>query len=373
MTRWPLLTDRRQRRRAGWLAAALVLAVGWLIYHSGGYRYTLSDKERATVEQLTEQPQTRYFGYYAIDLPAEFIPVGMIMYVHGTEMTRVDTKKQYYFPFKQFLERYEEELKNTLVSDPLDAPYLKNIYILNGGKGGIIFERIPDEYTPDAARILDAWKWADNITLSVEMKARDGRNTRYDSRRKISSYSFGYTVPEQKARLTELMAGLTAREDTRPPSPGKLAVHLAEVDAGLLGKYEVNTSYSHSHHGRNIGITFRTDNSSYTEVPLLKRNSRLIEGENGTTLFKGRRKVGGLDISEWAVSTRTMVTAEPTLVYKFWLTANEERQGGHMPLRFTMAYKVDLLNPEGMLTEHELVALWQSITETLKYQPRILK
>jgi hypothetical protein len=45
---------------------------------------------------------------------------------------------------------------------------------------GVIFERMEAEHTPDIARVLDAWKWADGVTFSVKMKARDERAARYD-------------------------------------------------------------------------------------------------------------------------------------------------------------------------------------------------
>ncbi|EDR3245743.1 hypothetical protein ZW61_004848, partial [Salmonella enterica subsp. houtenae] len=97
-----------------------------------------------------------------------------------------ETKLQYYPPFQQFLTRYEQKLRDILVVDPQDAPYLKGIYPLTPPMSGIIFERMKAEYTPDFARILDAWKWAEGVTFSVKMKANDGRATRYDGERKVA-------------------------------------------------------------------------------------------------------------------------------------------------------------------------------------------
>jgi hypothetical protein len=65
---------------------------------------------------------------------------------------------------------------------------------------GVIFERMEAEHTPDMARVLDAWKWADGITFSVKMKARDERAARYDGygmvKVKITD-TFRYNVPQK--------------------------------------------------------------------------------------------------------------------------------------------------------------------------------
>ena len=146
MKKWPLFNGPH-RLRNGLLLAALIAITGWLALKPGSYHYSLSDREKEMVTSLLQHPETRYFGFYSVALPAEFTPTGMVMFIQGSEMTPVETKLQYYPPFQQFLTRYEQKLRDILVVDPQDAPYLKGIYPLTPPMSGIIFERMKAEYT----------------------------------------------------------------------------------------------------------------------------------------------------------------------------------------------------------------------------------
>ena len=364
MKKWPLLNDPH-RLRNGLLLATLILIAGWLVLKPGSYHYSLSDREKEMVTSLLQHPETRYFGFYSVALPAEFTPTGMVMFIQGSEMTPVETKLQYYPPFQQFLLRYEKELRNKPVADPQDAPYLKGIYPLTPPMSGIIFERMKAEYTPDFARILDAWKWAEGVTFSVKMKANDGRATRYDGERKVAKYSFGYDVPQKKAQLLAILSGLQPRRDNQRPSGNKLAIQYGQVDASLLGEYEVSVSYKNSN---NIEISLQTDTDSYI-TSLLDENAQVMETADGITLYKGQKKINGLEISEWWVRKQIMLSSEPSRDYEFSLAIHEDKKNNKQLLKLVMNYSIDLLHADNALTEHELVALWENITGTIKYHP----
>ena len=364
MKKWPLLNDPH-RLRNGLLLATLILIAGWLVLKPGSYHYSLSDREKEMVTSLLQHPETRYFGFYSVALPAEFTPTGMVMFIQGSEMTPVETKLQYYPPFQQFLTRYEQKLRDILVVDPQDAPYLKGIYPLTPPMSGIIFERMKAEYTPDFARILDAWKWAEGVTFSVKMKANDGRATRYDGERKVAKYSFGYDVPQKKAQLLAILSGLQPRRDNQRPSGNKLAIQYGQVDASLLGEYEVSVSYKNSN---NIEISLQTDTDSYI-TSLLDENAQVMETADGITLYKGQKKINGLEISEWWVRKQIMLSSEPSRDYEFSLAIHEDKKNNKQLLKLVMNYSIDLLHADNALTEHELVALWENITGTIKYHP----
>ena len=164
MKKWFLLNGSH-RLRNGLLLATVIFITGWLAFKPGAYQYSLNDREKVMVTSLLQHPETRYFGFYSVALPAEFTPAGMVMFIQGSAMTPVETKRQYYPPFRQFLTRYEEKLRNTSVVDPQDAPYLKGVYPLTSPMSGVIFERMAAEHTPDMGRELDGWKWADGNTV----------------------------------------------------------------------------------------------------------------------------------------------------------------------------------------------------------------
>ncbi len=364
MKKWPLLNDPH-RLRNGLLLATLILIAGWLVLKPGSYHYSLSDREKEMVTSLLQHPEMRYFGFYSVALPAEFTPTGMVMFIQGSEMTPVETKLQYYPPFQQFLLRYEKELRNKPVADPQDAPYLKGVYPLTSPMSGLIFERVESGDTPDFARILDAWKWAEGVTFSVKMNVTDRRPARYDVDRKGSPGIYSYDVPQKKAQLLAILSGLQPRRDNQRPSGNKLAIQYGQVDASLLGEYEVSVSYKNNN---NIEISLQTDTDSYI-TSLLDENAQVMETADGITLYKGQKKINGLEISEWWVRKQIMLSSEPSRDYEFSLAIHEDKKNNKQLLKLVMNYSIDLLHADNALTEHELVALWENITGTIKYHP----
>ena len=365
MKKWFLLNGPH-RLRNGLLLATVIFITGWLAFKPGAYQYSLNDREKVMVTSLLQHPETRYFGFYSVALPAEFTPAGMVMFIQGSEMTTLETKRQYYPPFRQFLTRYEEKLRNTSVVNPQDAPYLKEVYQLEPPLKGTIFERNEEFFTPDFARMLDAWKWTEGVTFSVKVKANDGRSVRYDGERYMAKYSFGYDVPQKKSQLLAILSGLQPRQDNQRPSGNQLAIQYGQVDASLLGQYETSINYQNS---KEVTITLKTDNHSYTGTPLLDKDARVVETEYGETLYKGKRKVNGLEISEWWTKQTDSYYAKPAIIYNFELVIHQDKKEGNKLLELSMDYTVDLLHADNALTENELVALWENITETIKYHP----
>ncbi|EFN4277597.1 hypothetical protein FQJ04_21025, partial [Escherichia coli] len=331
MKKWPLLNDPH-RLRNGLLLATLILIAGWLVLKPGSYHYSLSDREKEMVTSLLQHPEMRYFGFYSVALPAEFTPTGMVMFIQGSEMTPVETKLQYYPPFQQFLLRYEKELRNKPVADPQDAPYLKGVYPLTSPMSGLIFERVESGDTPDFARILDAWKWAEGVTFSVKMNVTDRRPARYDVDRKGSPGIYSYDVPQKKAQLLAILSGLQPRRDNQRPSGNKLAIQYGQVDASLLGEYEVSVSYKNSN---NIEISLQTDTDSYI-TSLLDENAQVMETADGITLYKGQKKINGLEISEWWVRKQIMLSSEPSRDYEFSLAIHEDKKNNKQLLKLVM-------------------------------------
>ncbi|HCQ8622629.1 TPA: hypothetical protein OMF01_001938 [Klebsiella quasipneumoniae] len=347
------------------LLITLLVVTGFFIYHNNIYSYSLTDKEQQMVSTLLQQPETRYFGYYSVALPAEFTPAPeMFMFIQGADMTKIESKRQYYPPFEQFLNRYKEELKNTRPDSSDDAPFLKQIHLLPSGMKGKIFERMENQGFPDVARILEAYRWDDGVTFKIEMKASDGRAKKYDEDRKKSKYSFNYDIPEKKSLLLSILSSLHPRKDNQRPQGNNLAIKYGEVKESLLGEYEMTVKYINRY---GIKVYFNTDNSTYIGTPLLKKDHRVMENSYGTTLYKGSRKVNGLDVVEWLVRENQISEGIPIISYAFTLRINEGRVGGMMPLTVNMRYTSRDNSSGEILSEPELVAVWQHITETLEY------
>lgn len=317
------------------------------------------------VNVLLQQPETRYFSHYAFALPAAFSPMTeMFMAVQGADMTKIETQYQYYPSFEQFLMRYKNELDKVLPVNHEDVPYLKKVDLLPSGMKGEIFERMEEQGGNDAARVLEAYKWDDNITFSIKMKAKDGRAKRYDDYREIFKYSYVYNVLEKKKQLLSILSGLTPRKDNQRPQGKNLAIKYGQVDASLLGEYEITMSYADEH---GIKINLSTDNSDYRDTPLLKKDAREVEGVYGTTLYKGNKKIDGLEVSEWLIRENQVSEGIPLVSYRFTLRAHEDRAGGTSPLEVNMIYTSRGKKSDELLSESELIEVWQQITGTLQY------
>ncbi|EMJ7783797.1 hypothetical protein RFF44_002884, partial [Klebsiella pneumoniae] len=170
--------------------------------------------------------------------------------------------------------------------------------------------------------------------------------------------------PEKKSQLLAILSGLQPRQDNQRPSGNQLAIQYGQVDASLLGQYETSINYQNS---KEVTITLKTDNHSYTGTPLLDKDARVVETEYGETLYKGKRKVNGLEISEWWTKQTDSYYAKPAIIYNFELVIHQDKKEGNKLLELSMDYTVDLLHADNALTENELVALWENITETIKY------
>ncbi len=164
--------------------------------------------------------------------------------------------------------------------------------------------------------------------------------------------------------LLNILSGLHSRKDNQRPQRNNMAIKYGQVNESLLGEYEMTINYINRY---GIKINFSTDNSSYTDVPLLKQDPRVVEGAYGTTLYKGSRKVNGLDAVEWLVRENQVSEGVPNTNYAFTLRVNEYKSGGMSPLEINMIYTSQEKNSDKLLSEAELVAVWQNITNTIEY------
>jgi hypothetical protein len=116
----------------------------------------------------------------------------------------------------------------------------------------------------------------------------------------------------------------------------------------LLGEYEISVNYENN---KDISLAMQTDNGRYTDRILLESDICSIGATSCLTLYKGKRNINGLEVSEWLINQKTLVTTYPTLEYIFELAIHEDKKEGRSPLKLSMYYKVDLLKPDGMLVK----------------------
>ena len=337
---------------------------GMLLQAKTGRDYNLNKKESEMVGLLTKNARARYMGYYSVDLPEDFTPMpGMHMLTHDSDNNKIEIDKKYLPAFESFLISYEEKLKNESVLRREDVPFLKKIHPLPTGMKGIIFEHT-NGLREDVFRLLDGYKWQDDTLFSVKVNAKDGRDKKYDKDRKVWGNTLGYNIPEKKAQLLTLLQALQPRKDSEPPEKGRLALKYAQIDPALLGGYEFSYAYINS---KGVEVVLGTDNSEYTGVPLLETDPRVMEMSRGKTIYKGRRNVNGLEVSEWLISRVYNDIGSSGIEYSFTLNIHQDKANNSSPLSLIMNYTTQKRAREDILSEAELVALWQHITETIKY------
>ncbi|WP_380180848.1 T6SS immunity protein Tli4 family protein [Kalamiella sp. sgz302252] len=337
---------------------------GVLLQAKTGRDYSLNKKEAEMVDLLTKNARARYMGYYSVELPEDFTPMpGMHMLTHDSDNNKIEIDKKYLPAFESFLISYEEKLKNENVLRREDVPFLKKIHPLPIGMKGIIFEHT-DGLREDVFRLLDGYKWQDDTLFSVKVNAKDGRDKKYDKDRKVWGNTLGYNVPEKKAQLLTLLKALQPRKDSEPPEKGRLALKYAQIDPALLGGYELSYKYQNSNE---IKVILSTDNSEYTGLPLLETDPRVMEMSGGSTIYKGKRQINGLEASEWLIRRVINTPGSSGSEYAFKVYIHQDKADNSLPLRMTLRYTTQERDRENILSEAELVALWQHITETINY------
>ncbi|QBH97049.1 hypothetical protein EKN56_11960 [Limnobaculum zhutongyuii] len=356
---------------ARWQQAALlvglliILTIGYIKYFTL-YRY-LTDKEQSMVNELLQNAQTRCIGVYLIDLPMELKPDGeMLFKFDGLDGSMLESKIQYQAPFEQFIQRRELELKGTKPVDAKDGEYLKRVYLSHDGMTGKVFERMESISMPDVARVLEGYKWDNDITFKIEMKADDGRASRYDEDRKVYAHSFDYNIPQKLDKLINLFKRLHSRNDISIPNKPVLCILYGFIDNPLLADYYQEVNYYHNDIN-NLKINFRTENYAPEDYSLLEQDSRVIGLHEYGTIYKGKREVNGLPAEEWLVGGRLVEERRSFHGYLFYLRIYEKESSMTKPkFSVTMYYKTDKLPPEKILTEAELITVWKEITSTIR-------
>ncbi|MDK1706684.1 hypothetical protein OSR40_023425, partial [Serratia rubidaea] len=200
------------------IVVAIVAAgfAGWRWYSYLPPQIVLTAEERTNMEHILQGMTPRCVGRYLIDLPAGFTtgPGNVMAFINKSP---VSYKRMYRPAFEQKIRLREAALRQEQALNPLDMPFLKQVYALPAGMEGIIFERNDSKSRPDSARILEAHLYTNGVAVEVEFKARNGLSSRYDEDRKDVPEIYGNTVPQKLAELTALLKRISGKTETDMP------------------------------------------------------------------------------------------------------------------------------------------------------------
>jgi hypothetical protein len=327
--------------------------------------------------QLFSYSPTRCFSVYSFDLPADFKPRKEMEFVYKNHDVNIKTRQQYLPAFKQRIARREQELKHTQPINIINGAFLKNSYPLeaNDNGDGIIFERMESRMMPDSARILEGYKWQDEVTLKIEIKARNGLAQRYDKDREDDPISYGNNVPDKLQEMHHLFQRIQPRDDLAIPTGRGICLgysFMQDIDEAWKDIY---FGYMHEHID---DFKFVISSDDYAEdYPLLRKPSRYFTEGRGKTIYKGKRESNGLMLEEWAVKGSYFeaknkygesIGYNDDIGYTFFVGIHMTDPAPKTPKLFMMMY----YNPHKHVTpytEKELMVIWKKITSSIRVRP----
>lgn len=361
------------------LIAILLVIVLVIVFFS--YRYfskdilmvTLTTEQQQQVDELLTNPATRCLGTYLIDLPKQFkaTKANSFEYDYNQDID-ISTNQQYFPPFKQMLARREQELKNTQPIDPIDGNFLKAIYPLSVSNSaemqGVIFERMASEGIPDSVRILEGYRWLDEVTFKIEMAATNGSASRYDEERKKHPDINNNNVPEKIAQMRTLFERMRVRDDyTIPDEPGFCFINGFMQGDDDRPKYIQFTYQYEDREDFYFRITFTNyaGSESLFDIP----DNFIIQGE-GQKIYKGTREINNLHLEEVIVKNNDFLDSNDNGLkkerYIFNLGINmEEPDNKHPKLEIEMYYIIPR-DSRKAYSEDQLMIIWHEITNSIR-------
>lgn len=336
-------------------------------------KMTLPLNEQRQVDALLKHSPTRCVGTYLIDFPEAFkVNRESLFYYKGTGDVVITTKQQYLPPFKQMIALREQELKNTKPDRPSYGNYLKAIHPVHTNHPdkmqGIIFERMESPGTDDSARVLEGYRWQDEVTLKIEMKAQNGSDKKHDENRMKYPELYTNDVPQKLMELRKLFDRIKPRDDLSiPTTPGFCLLHGFMQGEDSEWK-ETEVTYQHD-----------ADNDFYFDISynnykgfykLLDQPESYVTENRGHTIYKGTRDSKGLQLEEWLVKGQFFSDESgydsDDWGYKFTLGINMLEPTYKTPLlNIEMYYRIPEDETQGY-SEAQLMVIWREITNSIR-------
>ncbi|KEY56870.1 hypothetical protein SRDD_42300 [Serratia sp. DD3] len=318
------------------------------------------------VDKLLANATPRCIGRYLVDLPESFnAPIGTV-FINKKEIV---FQRLYLPAFEQRIRLREDELRNTKTIDAEDAPFLKNIYPLPNGMQGVIFETNSSEVSSDVFRRLEAHVYNNGVAFTTELSAKNPDSARYQKEREGDPDYYKNTMQVKLNELKNLLIRLHGRQENEIPTEKGVCFPDGFISgaSGVANERE-NVKFSYrSKINPQIYFVFSTDNFIKEETSMLERSSsisNLLLNNQATTIMKGRRVVNKLTAEEWLVVGNGK---EVSSGHFFTLKVNEKTSSPQSPV-FSMVLKHGPL-PDDDLSQNELIAFWQALTQTLRVRP----
>ncbi|OXU08766.1 hypothetical protein B9P84_27345, partial [Citrobacter braakii] len=200
---------------------ALVLVAAGMLVTGPATASTPVKKDSPVINTLFAQTKPQCIGRYVIDVPGSFN--NQLHDMIFIDDFKIESKSLYPPAFKQRVQLREQALRDAINSpenDPKDAPFIKEVIILPGGKG-VIFDSNRSG-SDDLYRRLEAHVYVNGISFIITTDIRDFSAPKYKERKaeylKTTTEEQTNTKPAKLAAMQSLISRLSGRKDEDIPS-----------------------------------------------------------------------------------------------------------------------------------------------------------
>jgi hypothetical protein len=334
---------------------------------SCGRSAPMTPSEIETMNALTSKLGVRCAGRYLIDMPGDVLTSGT-----------AEVKKVFLEARSMTWDQYKDEVGGR--ADELKA--MKHVrgypFLLTDSEvrsdDARYFIHLESKYAGNIGRVIEAYKWSDGFRIKLETKAYDV--TTSVEKDNPAAQEIGNNVPEKIELVLDMLERVRGRAEADVPTePG-----VCFAGGFLKGPATDAESIAMRFVLRDmpdVNFSIETDGNIRESTTLLERSAQVegaLRDTGGRTIRKGRVDLAGLRAEEWLTAGMTSLEIQG---HSLALEANSKIGSAQAPL-----VTLDMRNgaiPPGMdwdnkptkasLTESEVIALWDTVSRTLRVRP----
>lgn len=355
----------------------LLLAAGYYIHNYVTFVHAppaLTDKEKRMVNTLFATTKSQCVGRYVFEVPASFENT-LTDRVQINEI-HISSKRLYHPAFEQRIRLREQKLKNSATVDPVDQPFLKQVYRLSDN--AVIFDRNRNESVAGFGRVLEGHLYVDGVAFILTQEITDLSDPKYqkdkqDLLKAGASAGSLNTKLQNLAELQYLMSRLSGRHNEDIPSvPGTCIPQGFIHDGNGKPKEDITFVYPYS---SVFSFSVWSNNALKESTTMLERSGEIqsyINSIDGSTLRKGEARIAGFNASEWLITAPPEKSSyNPSKQLMFTAVVNETNADfAHPSLDLTLSNEIlsegsDVSSPSEY-SDAELVEIWDRIIRSFR-------
>lgn len=350
--------------------AMVLLAAAFYIHNYVTFVHTppaLTDKEKRMVDTLFATTKVQCVGRYVFEVPASF--ENTLTDRARINEVSISSKRLYRPAFAQRIRLREEELQNSRTVDPIDQPFLKQVYRVS--ENAVIFDRNKNESAAGFGRVLEGHLYVDGVAFIVSSEIRDVSDLKYKQERTeylnggMAEYQLN-TKPQKLAELQDLMSRLSGRKnDEIPTQPGTCIAEGFIRDGNGKPKEDITFIYRH-----NPVFSLSVSTNTFLGDPksMLERSHEIqpyLTEVKANTLRKGKTQIASFEADEWLnTAPSEKFPDNPTGQLLFNVIANEKIVDFRHPI-IDLTLRNHALPPPSY-SDAELVEIWDRITRSFR-------